>query len=373
MGNLGSSGTKELRYPFERNDFKGLNFIKNNFGDVRIVQNLKNSKIYIEKSLSFDSDQRLKEICQGLSDINKADKVNYMKVHAVLISDRRMLCSISNAIIICDYFEQTLEDMIIRRRNISTFSQEASIWKLLFDIIEVLQYNAINNIQNNFIHPRAIIYNKEIDGWCLIHHAFFTENNYTEAVSGSNNYCSPELYCQTMSKNQNFYLLENDKSNMFSLAVLVLQLLYLDDDTFQHCFAYNRQTIRVDVYYLHKFVEELKSRGCSKLISRILNDMIQELEHLRISPRKFINLLGGYKAKLTSSKFDEHNRILKQYIDAKSKHDDLSFQEKMSYAYEDHNDADYHISEQFLQDDTLDNLKQKAVPFDPNFMEQDSF
>lgn len=373
MGNLNSGETQETKHPYDRSDFKPLNFIKNKFGDVRIVQNIKNSKFYIEKSVYFDSDQRLKELKQALQEIAKANSVNYMKVYAAQLHDRRMLCSASNAVLVCDYFDVTLEDMVQRKKNLGVFSQETALWGFLFAIVEVLQYNNINNIQNNFVHPRAIYYSKEVEGWCLIHHAFFSENNYTEAVSGATNYCSPELYCQTMSKKKTFYLLESDKSNMFSLAVIALQLLYLDDETFQHSFAYNRQTIRVDVYYLHKFVEELKSKGFSKLLSRILNDMIQELEHLRLSPRKFLNLLSGYKSKLTSADFTGHNGVLKQYIDAKSKHDDLSFQEKMSHVYEDNNDQELDISEQFLEDDTLDNLKQKAVPFDPNFMDHDSF
>lgn len=371
MGNTNASAPAEVKYNYNRNDFKTTKLIRNKFGNLRVVQNIKNSRFFIEKQLSFDSDQRLMEIKQGLFETSNARDVNYMRVYATQVSDKRLLCSISQVTMVIDFFDLTLEDMILKKTNTSDFVHEWAIWKILFDLAEVLQYNALNNIQNNFVHPKAVFFHQERDSWCLIHHAFFSENNYSEAVAGLNNYCSPELYCQIMSKKRTFYLMENDRSNMFSLAVIAMQLLHLEDQSFSHTSVYNQKALRVDVMYLHKFVDGLKSKGYSNLLVRTLNDMVQELEHLRLSPHRFMSLLSAFKAQLITKEFRNHTGVLKEYIEAKARQDDISFQEKMSHIYHDNNNG-FDISEQFLQDNTMDHLKLKAVSFDPNFMARDS-
>lgn len=361
-------------YGMSVDELNPVNAIKSSFGNLRILQNSKTNMVFVEKNIPFDNDQTLNDIKKCLEDLRKAQNVNYLQVRTVEVHDRRLVCSTSSVKVVVDYFEKTLEDVVNAGKTEDFFYSEAKSWKLLFSLVQVLNFNQRNKIDGHFIHPRAIFYDKRKERWGLIHHAFFQENNFTEALAGNKHFCSPELYYQILSPNKKFLLVDSDRSNMFSLGLVVLYMIYSLEEGLAFEEIYQKEQVTVDALKIHLSVEELLNRGFSNLFVRILEDMLQDHEHKRLSSEKFISLMENYQMSLETDNFKGHDQIHDEYCNLKGSNDNISIHNKLDYVFGQDPKDQVNISENFLNDDTMNNLKGKTVPFNSRFANrEDSF
>ena len=374
MGNTTTSKIDPQSYPVSFAELKPVNVLKTAAGTLRVYQSSANNKLFVEKNLAFDNDEGLAAIARCLEQLRQAEGLAYLQVRAVDVQDRRMFCSASSARLALDYFEKTLEDVLRAGAAHEFFGSEAAAWRLLFALVGVLAFNKERGIAGHFVHPRAVFYDRSRERWGLIHPGFFAENNFSEAVAGNAHFCSPELFFQILSANKRFLIVEPDKSDVFSLGLLTLHLLHCLGDPLDLSRLYNRATISVDAHQLNALTQQLEDRGFSALLVRVLLDMTQEFEHARLSPRAFLALLRPYQEDLEAESFRGHGQLFGLYQGGKGSQDNLSFNNKMSHAFGAERRDEANISENFLDEDTLNNLKGKAVPFNPNFMEdEDSF
>jgi len=374
MGNLLNPAIATEGYGMSVDELRPVNAIKSSLGNLRILQNSKTNLTFVEKNIPFDNDQTLHGIKKCLEDLRKAQSVNYLQVRAVEVQDRRMVCSSSSVKIIVDYFEKTLEDVINAGKTEDFFYSEAKSWKLLFSLVQVLRFNLRNKIEGHFIHPRSIFYDKRRECWGLIHHGFFQENNFTEALAGNKHFCSPELYYQILSPNKKFLLVDSDRSNMFSLGLVILYMIYSLEEGLPFEDIYQKEQVSVDTFKIHLSVEELLNRGFSNLFVRILEDMLQDHEHKRLSSEKFISLLENYQISLETDNFKGQDQIYEEYCSLKGSNDNISIHNKFDDVFGEDAKDHVNISENFLNDDTMNNLKGKTVPFNNRFTNrQDSF
>ena len=372
MGNTDSQKINTLPYPLTFAELRPVNVLKTAAGTLRVYQSNKTNKLFVEKSLAFDNSETYAGIAKCLEDLRQAENVAYLKVRAVEVQDRRMYCSSSSVKLVLDYFDKTLEDVLKAQKTPEFFKSEAAAWRLLFSLVGVLNFNQSHKIESHFVHPRAVYYDRAKENWGLLHPSLFTENNFSEALAGNLHFCSPELYLQIFSQNKRFLIVEVEKSNMFSLAVMVVYTLFSLGGELDMARIYNRQSISVDGAQLRASVEELENHGYSALLVAVLLDMLQEFEHLRLSPRRFLDLLTHCQEDLEAESFRGHTQAFGLYNSSRGSQDNLSFNNKMSHAFgAERRDHSAHISENFLDEDTIHNLRNKTTPFNPNFMEED--
>jgi hypothetical protein len=372
MGNLLNRGIAADSYSLRTDQLQPINAIQSSIGTLRILQNPKTDMLYIEKNVAFDSDESLEALKRSLEDLRKANGVGYLEVQAAEIHDRRMFCSPSYAKLVVDYFEKTLEDVIRMKKVQDFFYTEGKVWKFLFRMVDLMNFNQANKIESHFIHPRTIFYDKAREKWGLIHHGFFQESNYTEALAGNIHFCSPELFFQILSQNKKFLIVDSDRSNMFSLGLVALYLIYSLEEGLDFDKIYNRSTVSVDGFQIHLYVEDLASRRFSGLLVRVLEDMLQEYEHKRLSSSKFSELLDKHRMSLETDNFKGYDIVFDEYCNVKGSNDNLSINNKMTYAFGNDRRDNLNISENFLNDETMNNLKSKTVPFNARFMEEEN-
>ena len=353
-------------------DFALIKYEKNSFGNLKVVQNKKTLKIYKEKSINFDSTEKFENLKKSLSEIKKDENNFYLKIHSLKINDNRLYCSSSNFNIIFDFFEKTLQDSILE--NFSDFSQEYKIWRFIFDMTKILKFNKDNKIENNFIHPEAIFFSGQHQKWNLIHSQFFNCDNFTKAICQKTHFSSPELFCQIKSKSKTFKIQKKDKSNIFSLGLIILKSIFLEDLKIEKIFL--KKNLNLDINEIQKNVNSLENKGYSLLLISVLKDFLNELENLRISPDLFLKSLGFFEKKLISKNFQESEKIFENYQNFKSKKDNLSFEEGVNEGFE----RDLSIDEKFLLEESgefLDGFGNRDLGkdefFDEKFMEEDSF
>lgn len=401
--------------------------IKNGFGNLVIMKD-KKKNLYIEKQIFYDSQESLFKIRKALLTIQGSRKINYLRAYSVSHNSQKFFCTVSNIKIIFDFFEDTLEDILRKKEryerkqgfdmsNLGNFEEknnfdsdnnrnfvkknngrdfnnnfrnktdithdnkkflknelnfefkEYRIWRLIFSICKILRFNKLHKIENNFIHPKSIFYSKKSDNFGLIHSSYFKTNNFILAISQKSHFSSPELFCQILSKDRTFVLQNENKSNIFSLGLIILKTL----TNYKNAEIFDINLLQINIQKLHKICENLQKKKFSRLLIRVINDMIQELEHIRITPTKFLKILENFEKNLEEEGFKGYEEVLKRYIGMKAKQDDLSLEFKLEEIYADPEKGEKtHYLQTNLEPGFFNTLNQKTVPFEYNFMDGDA-
>jgi hypothetical protein len=366
MGNsIAEEEFKDFKLKYET--LKYGKMIKNGFGKLMIVEDPEKN-LNVEKQIYYESKEAFLKIKNAMKHSLFSD-LNYLEPYSANHINQKFFCTVSNIKVVFQFFELTLEDII--QKNIQIL-EEYHIWRIIFSITKILRYNDLHKIENNFIHTRSIFYDKVIDDFGLIHCDFFKENNFILAFTSQPHFCSPELFCQILSKKNQFFLQEQNKSNMFSLGLVLLKFLYKNE--YQHDKIYDESLLQINNFYLHELTAKLAERGFSKLLIRVIDDMIQELEHIRISPSKFLKVLDVFESKLKNRDFKNYHECLSHYISVKSRQDDLSLEFKLEEIYSDPVRGEKnHFLQTNLEPNLFDTLNEKTVPFNYNFIDDHDF
>ena len=309
MGNSSLQSIKTIPFQLQESSLKQTGIIKLDGKTHIIYRENRTKSLYLQYNLPFENDVDLKNLHKTLLELKKMSLTKILRVHCVNVEDRRISCSSSNFKLYVDYHEKTLEDILEENRTATFFDAEHKIWCFLFSMMEILSHFFEHKIDCNFVHTRSIFYNPSIEGFGMIHPAFFKDNNFTEALAGNLHFCSPELYHQILSKNRKFLIAETDKSNSFSLGLILLKALYSHDPT-QFEDIYDKELISVNSNKIKSLVQFLPKRGFSQLLMRILLDMTREFEHVRLSPTNFMKVLKDHRLNLETNTFNDHDELL---------------------------------------------------------------
>lgn len=324
MGTSYSSETISQRYDLKIEQFRPTVVLKSSLGHLQAVQNPQSHESFILKAISFDNDETFESLKRALEDLDRAQKEGqpcYLYVHGAEVSDKRLICSASTFMIVLDYFQMNLEDSIHANYLDYFFGHESRIWEFLFGLVRLIRFNDKNKIQGHFFHPRSICWIEQRQVWGLIHPAFFPDqNNYTEAMAGNLHFCSPEAFSQASSGHRQLYIADQDRSDMFSVGLMILYILYKAGPDFDMNKVYNRMQWAVDGLYLQRMVNSLDQMNVSDLLMRVIGDMVQELEHLRMSSTAFLDFLENQQQNLENENFQAHDKILDNYMELKSSH-----------------------------------------------------
>ena len=55
---------------------------------------------------------------------------------------------------------------------------ESQIWKLIFSVVKVIDFENNNKIKNEFLHSKSIFYDVDNDDFGVIYNKFFKESNF---------------------------------------------------------------------------------------------------------------------------------------------------------------------------------------------------
>jgi hypothetical protein len=322
MGNSIATDKISERYPLRVSELENERPLKTSIGSVQIVREPKSDRQYILMPIYFDSDEVLKTLIKALDDISNSKQQGvdgYVQVEAAEVSDKRLMCSTSSFVVALDYFKLSLDDAI-RTNNVDfLFETESRVWNFIFTMISVIRFNTKNKIQGNFFHAKSICWLENSQSWGLVHPALFPDtNNYVEALAGKMHFCSPELFSQVATGSKHFYINDQDRSDMFSVGLITLCFLSKGGPNFIMDSIYNRNQNTVDGLYLQRVVNSLERHNFSDLLIRVIGDMVQELEHLRMSSSKFFESLEKHKENLVNQNFKSHEKLLDEYMELKS-------------------------------------------------------
>jgi len=324
MGNFQSHDEITNRFAFRLDQFQHSSILKCALGELQVVKEPNQDQMYVVMPIYYDRDEVFERLKRALDDIEKAQTAGpdrYIKVVAADVSDRRLICSASSFAVVLGYFQTTLEDVIRANYLDQFFPNESKIWNLMFSLVKTIHFNSQLKIGGNFFHPRSICWLEEIQSWSLLHPAFFPDmNNFSEAVADNFHFASSELFAQAGSGRTRFILHDQNRSDMFSVGLIALYLLYKRDNEFDFDRVYNRNQMIVDGLYLQRLVNGLERKNISDLMIRIIGDMIQELEHLRMDSGYFLNALEKHQQNLENANFRDHEKILQNFIELKSSH-----------------------------------------------------
>ena len=222
---MGNSQTKisENNFPYKWGDFIYEKNIKNSFGDIKIVKHIKTNKKFSQKFLLDLSDEQIKIIINFFETVSKNENLNYMEIYAIEQNLANGCCLSPYLGITFDFFENTLSDFI-KKNNIKNLKNENEYWIFIFDLMEVFKFQIEENLENNFINPKSIFYDEEKKKWKIIYSEFFRENNCENIFLEKDYFLSPESLPN--SKNPKFS--SKSKSNIFSLALIILKSIYLE-------------------------------------------------------------------------------------------------------------------------------------------------
>lgn len=371
MGNSGLPSMSAIPMDVSVQDLKQTNVIKIDGKNHVVLRESKTNTLYVQYFLPFDTDQDYRATHKALSDIKKMARTNILKVRCVVVEDRRLTCSTSSFKVYTDYHEKNLDEIVRAGQVPEHFPTESRFWKFLFSLAEVLGFFAEHQIDCNFVHPRSIFYNLNNERFGLIHPVFFKENNFTEAMAGNEHFCSPELYYQILSRNRKFMLVENDKSNSFSLGLIALWVIY-SGGRFDWGEVYNKEVITVGMAKIKQMTRDLKARGFSELFVQVLLDLTSEFEHVRLSPGRLVAALSPWRQQLEAETFAGHAELMDEYAKRTNMNDNYELNGKMSHAFGFDGHDDINVSQNLNSEEVVKNLKGKAQPFTNKYVNQEN-
>lgn len=353
---------KSIPYHLQESNLKQTGIVKIDGKTHIVYRENRTNNLYLQYNLPFETDADYANLHKALLEIKRMTFTKILKVHCVNVDDRRLTCAPSSFRLFVDYHEKKLEDIVHEKRVFDFFDSENKIWKFLFSILEILEFFADNKIDCNYVHTRSIFYNPSVECFGLIHPAFFRENNFYEALAGNLHFCSPELYFQILSKNKKFMLVENDKSNTFSLALILLYSLY-SPEVFKIDEIFNGELISVNTQKIKAMIKELSQKNISQLLICVLLDMTNEFEHVRISPSVFMRIFRNERLKFESTNFHNYDSFYDTYQKLNHMSGNTDLNGKMIDAFGFDENDDLNLSGHLNNDEIVNNLKKKAQPF----------
>lgn len=362
---------KSIPYEVEFSSLKQNSIIKIN-GQTHIVyRENQSNNLYVQYNLPFETDVDQKATFKALTDIKKMSHTQILKVQSVLVEDRRLTCSSSSFRLFVDYHEKTLDEILRQKRVADFFGSENKFWKLMFSVFETLEKMDELKIDCNYIHPRSLYYNLASETFGIFHPIFFKENNFTEALAGNQHFCSPELYYQILSRNKKFLLVENDKSNSFSLGLIMIFIISskvpLDLNE-----IYNSESISVNMSKIKELIRGFGHQKISALMCQVLMDMTSEFEHVRLSPKSFMAVFGVHRRSLESKGFVDQDKLLDEYSKFNNFSENNELNGKMSHAFGFDGHEDFNKSGHIDGEEIVRNLKGKAQPFSSKYLNEDN-
>jgi hypothetical protein len=322
MGNALLSDDISDKYPMKVSQFEISKSFRNSIGPLQTVTSVETKTPYTLLTISFDNDETFKSLRKSLDDLllaKKLEQEGYIQAWAIEINDRRLYCSSSSFTIVLDHFQLNLEDVIRANYLNNFFSYECQVWNFLFSIVKVIQFNSRNNVEGHFIHPRSICLKEDGKQWGVLHSAFFSGmTNYSESKAGNLNFCSPELFSQVSLDQKRFNCVDQDKSDMFSLGLVALFILSYQSNDIDMSKVYYRGQWIVDGLYLQRVINNLERLNISDLMIRVLGEMLQELENLRMSSDGFLDFLVKHQEELVDINFKAHDKLMDNFMELKS-------------------------------------------------------
>jgi len=322
MGTSLSTENLSQRFALQVSQFSVNSVLRNSIGNLQMATSPETQEPRTILTISFDNDEVLDSLKKGLDEIAMAKQngcQTFVQAHAVEVHDKRLICSPSSFVVVLDHLQLNLEDVIRSNYLSHFFGYESQVWALLFDLASVIQCSSRNKIRGHFIHPRSICWMEKAKRWGFLHPVFFPEtSNYSEAMAANLHFCSPELFAQIFSGRKKFHVTDQDRSDMFSLGLIALFILCYDSREINLAQVYIRGQCMVDGLYLQRVANGLEKLNVSDLMIRVLGEMLNEIEHLRMSSAGFFDFLQKHQSDLENANFRDHDKIFDNFMEMKS-------------------------------------------------------
>ncbi len=114
-------------------------------------------------------------------------------------------------------------------------------------MLKIIECNKKGNIKCGFIHTKSSFYDKNEETFGLIHASLFEENNFFECKADKLHFCSPELFNQLLSKDNNYTIVDESKSDIFSLGMLILFIINQYNKDFKMSNIYDRENAIIEI------------------------------------------------------------------------------------------------------------------------------
>lgn len=294
--------------------------IKTAIGDFLELKSQESNEFFLKKTIIFEGTKNSESIKKGVKDLELANtmepNLNLVWVYSAQFFENKLYCASSNASFVFHHFQSTLDDLISGNKIKQYFTSEADYWKLLFSIAKVIRFFNRNGFKGNFIHTKSLCFTSSNSEFSLMHPSFTNNSNLILAKAGSMHFCSPELFKSLQISNSN-YDFDVGKSDLFSLGLIVIYLISLKSTKIDMDKLFNRLSGNFDGMYFEKVISEMKKTRVSSLLIRVLIDITNEFDHLRLSPGSFLDFFKGCEGVLITPAFNGHEAVLDNYLQLK--------------------------------------------------------
>ena len=289
--------------------------VRTSLGDFLELRTDKN-EFLLKKTIIFEGTKSSETLKKALLDLKLAElqktPLNFVFVRSAHFFENQLYCSSSNAGLIIDHFQSTLDDLVKTNAFTQILKHENDFWRLLISLARTLFFAAENGFQGGFVHPKTLCYSTSRTEFCLMHPGFTNVSNLSLAKAGSVHFSSPELF-KAAQKSETELTVNVAKSDFFSLGLVLVYLLSVRSAKLDFSKLYNRLTGSFEGTYLDGVINELQD-NCSPLLVRILREVTTEFDYLRISLPTFLDFFGKRETQLTDSEFTGHSAVLEEYM-----------------------------------------------------------
>ena len=107
-------------------------------------------------------------------------------------------------------------------------------------------------------------------------------------------------------------------TSLVILGLIALFILCYDSREINLAQVYIRGQCMVDGLYLQRVANGLEKLNVSDLMIRVLGEMLNEIEHLRMSSAGFFDFLQKHQSDLENPNFRDHDKIFDNFMEMKS-------------------------------------------------------
>ncbi|CAD8206968.1 unnamed protein product [Paramecium pentaurelia] len=268
----------------------------NQFGQVKLYNHNQNNTMICIKKLQTKSDTELTQITNHLRKRKIFVHPNLVQLLAVRTCNEQSICSDSSlVIVVSEYFPDTLESELKKRRQPLKRYPESHIWLLIQQIVDPLAFLEEQKQVHGDIQPQNI-YLDENGSVKLAEYNYFPGGQHgfqKMLLSKDRAYLSPTLLNNY--RNMNFKAQHNEyKSDVFSFGMTLLEVLLLEES--YDCMDFQNGCI--SQHLVDSKLQKVKRSGYSQLLTNFVRELLQIEENARPSWNDLKQVIDQFRDKI---------------------------------------------------------------------------
>ncbi|CAD8200080.1 unnamed protein product [Paramecium octaurelia] len=268
----------------------------NQFGLVKLYNHNQNNSMICIKKLQTKSETELTQITNHLRKRKIYVHPNLVQLLAVRTSNEQSICSDSSLVmVISEFFPDTLESELKKRRQPVKRYPESHIWLLIQQIVDPLAFLEDQKQVHGDIQPQNI-YLDESGSVKLAEYNYFPggQNGFQKMLLIKDKaYLSPILLDNY--RNMNFKAQHNEyKSDVFSFGMTLLEVLLLEES--YDCMDFQNGCIIQNV--VDSKLQKVRRLNYSQLLTNFVRELLQIEENLRPSWNDLKQVIDQFRDKI---------------------------------------------------------------------------